>query len=77
MIADAAHIAKRGDCLRCVIEECVLECRIAPRPRDDLGAIARTDLGLIGFDDQIERSRIDIALLGQNCLERAHPQGHL
>jgi hypothetical protein len=37
----------------------------------------RPDLGLIGVDDEVERLGIDIALLGQNGLERPHPKLHL
>src|SRR5713101_7404541 len=37
----------------------------------------RADLGLIGLDDEIERSRVDVALFRQDGLERAHAQLHL
>ena len=38
------------------------------------GAVARADLGLVGLDDGVERGRIDVALLGQHGLQRAHAQ---
>ena len=34
----------------------------------------RSDLGLVGFDDGVERRGIGVALLDQNGLERTHPQ---
>ena len=34
-------------------------------------------LRLVGLDDEVERGRIDIALLGQDGFERAHAQLHL
>src|ERR1700754_53991 len=37
----------------------------------------RADPRFIGFDDGVERGRIDIALLGENGFERAHAQLHL
>src|SRR5829696_3498109 len=39
-----------------------------------LGAVARPDLGLVGLDQNIDRRRIDIALLGQDRLEGADPK---
>lgn len=50
--------------------------RIGPGPRDNARAIARPDLRFIGFDDGIQRSRIDEALLRQDRFERAHTQCH-
>ena len=52
----------------------LLERRIAPGLGDDLRAVVRADPGLVGLDDGIERGRIDIALLGQHGLQRAHPK---
>ncbi len=57
-----------------VREQRLLERRIAPGLGDDAGAVVRTDLGLVGLDDEVERGRIDVALLGQDRLERAHAQ---
>ena len=37
-------------------------------------AVARPDLGLVGLDQKVERSGIDIALFGQDRFERAHAQ---
>ena len=54
-----------------------MKAGIAPGFGDDALAVARTDLGLIGLDNDVERGRIDIALLAQNGFERAHAQLHL
>ncbi len=62
------------DRLAGVVQQRLLEGRIGPGLGDDLRAVARADLGLVGLDDGIERRRIDIALFGQDGLERAHPQ---
>jgi len=48
-----------------------VEGGIGPGAGHHAGAIARADLLLIGIDQQAERRRIDIALLGQDGLERA------
>ena len=48
--------------------------RIGPGLGDRHGAVVRPDPGLVGLDNGVERLRIDIALLGQDGLERAHPQ---
>jgi hypothetical protein len=37
----------------------------------------RADPGLVGVDDEIERLRVHIALLGEDSLERSPPQLHL
>ena len=47
---------------------------IGPGAGDHAGAVPRPDLGLVGFDQEIERGRIDITLLGQDGFERAHAQ---
>ena len=77
MIADAVEQTERSDRLAGILDQRALERRIAPGFGDDAGAGMRADLGLIGLDDGIERGRIDIALLGQHGLQRAHAQLHL
>ena len=72
MVADAAHVAHRGDRLGGVREQRLLERRIGPGLGDDDRAVARADLGLVGLDDGVERRRVDVALLGQHGFERAH-----
>ena len=77
MIADAAHVAHRGDRLGGVRQQRLLEFGIGPGLGDDDRAVARADLGLVGLDDGVERGRIDIALLGQHGFQRAHAKLHL
>ena len=48
-----------------------------PRLGDNSGPIVRADFFLVGLDQKIERSRLDIALLGENALKSAHTQLHL
>ena len=60
-----------GDRLGGVGEQRLLELGIDPGLGDDAGAVVRADLGLVGLDDGVERRRIDIALLGQDGLQRA------
>jgi hypothetical protein len=38
------------------------------------GAVARADFLLIGLDQEVERGRIDVTLLAQHGLQRAHAQ---
>ncbi len=77
MIADAAHMAELGDGGGRVVEQRLLEAGIAPGLGHHARAAVWADLGLVGFHDKIEGGGIDIALLGQDGLERAHPQLHL
>ena len=65
---------ERADRLGGVREQRLLEARIAPGLRHHALADVRPDLRLVGLDDQIERGGIDVALLGQDRLERAHAQ---
>src|SRR3712207_7865860 len=44
--------------------------RLDPGLRDDAGAVVRSDLGLVGLDQGVERGRIDVALLDEDALER-------
>ena len=71
MIADAAHVAHRGDRLGGVRQQRLLERRIGPGLGDHDRAVPRSDLGLVGLDDGVERGRVDIALLGQHGFQRA------
>ena len=48
--------------------------RIGPGFGDHLGAVARSDLDLIGLNQRINGRWIDIAFLDQDGLECAHPQ---
>jgi hypothetical protein len=77
MIAGARDVAERGDRRRRVLDQCLLERRIGPCLGDDLRAIVRTDLGLVGLDDGIERGWLYIALFGQDRFERADADLHL
>ena len=74
MIADPAGESDRADRLGGIFQQRLLERRIDPGLGDDLGAVVRTDPGLIGLDDGVERGGIDITLLGQDRLQRAHAQ---
>ena len=47
---------------------------IDPGLRDDARAVARTDLGLVGVDDRVERRPIDQAFLDEQRFERLDPQ---
>jgi len=48
--------------------------QLRPGAGDDAGPDMRADLGLVGVDDEVEGLGVDVALLGQDGLERAHPQ---
>ena len=54
-----------------------LKSRIGPGAGHDARAVARPDARLVRLDDGVERRRIDMALLGQDGFERAHPRLHL
>src|SRR3979411_2930164 len=60
-----------------VLQQTALEVGIGPGLGDDARAVVRADLGLIGLDDEVERLGVDVTLLGQDGLERPHPQLHL
>src|SRR4051794_25496681 len=77
MAADRADEAERIGRLGRVREQPALEFGIAPGARDDTGAVMRPDLRLARLDDPVEHGRIDIALLGQDRFERAHPELHV
>jgi len=74
MIADPADVTERAHRLGGVIQQGLFESGIGPCLGDDLRAIMRADLGLVGLDDGVERGRFHIAFFGQNRLERAHAQ---
>ena len=74
MIADPADMAERADRLAGVLEQRLPEGGIGPRLGDDPRAVVRADLGLVGLHDGVERGRLDIALFGQNRLQRANAQ---
>ena len=74
VIADAADVTERTHRLGGVIEQELPEGGIGPRLGDNPGAIVRADLGFVGLDNGIERSRIDIAFFGQDGFERPHAQ---
>ena len=74
MFALAAAEPQRSDGRGGVLQQPVPKFRVAPRVRDHPCAVARPDLGLVGVDQEIQRRGIDIALVGQQSLERADPQ---
>ena len=74
MIADPADMTERAHGLGGVIQQGLPEGWIGPGFGDDARAIVRADLRFVGLDDGIERGRLDIALFGQDGLERAHAQ---
>src|SRR5262249_59128678 len=74
MVADPALVTERAHRLGAVLQQRALERRIAPGLGHHARARVGTDLGLEGFDDEIERGRIDIALLRQNGFQRAYAQ---
>src|SRR5574338_20246 len=63
-----------GDGGRRIVEQPLLVGGIAPRPRDDLRAVARPDPVLVSFDKGIERPRLHQSLVGQKRFERLYPQ---
>jgi hypothetical protein len=72
VIADAAHKSKRAHGRCCICQQAALEVGIRPGLCHHLGAVVRADACFIGLDDRVERRRIDVALFGQDGLERAH-----
>src|SRR5262249_47768590 len=74
MIPDPALVAERAHRLRGVLEQRLLQLRIGPGLGDDARAVARRHSGLLGLDDDVERGRSDVALLGEHRLQRAHAQ---
>jgi hypothetical protein len=68
--------AERRNCLSRIALQPPGVVRIVPGFRHHLGAIARSDLLLVGLDDHIDRRRIDQPLLGKDRLQRPHPGCH-
>src|SRR5829696_9104203 len=63
VIADTAGETERPDRRGGVLEQRLLEGRIHPGFRDDLGAVVWTDPRFIRLNDGVERGRIDVAFL--------------
>ena len=76
VLALAPGVAERRDGRARVVEQPFAERGIDPGARDDARAVARTDLGLIGVDQDIERSGIDVAFLREHRLQRADAHVH-
>ena len=74
VFALASGIAEFRYRRRSVREQAGAKGRVDPGPRHHAGAVSRPDLDLVGFDQEIERGRIDIAFFGQNGFQRTHPQ---
>ena len=74
MFALTSNKTEFADRRRCVRHQPGAIGWIGPGPCDDACAVARADLGFIGLDQFIKRSRIDVTLLGENGLEGAHAQ---
>ena len=74
VLALPADVPERGDGRAAVGEQPAAVVRVGPRPGDDARAVVRADPRLVGLDQQVERRRIDVALLGEDALERADPQ---
>ena len=71
------QISQRIGRLGRVGQEPALEFGIDPGAGDDPGAVMRPDPGFERLDDLVQCRRIDIALFGQDGLERPHPHLHL
>ena len=76
VLALPAAIAERGDRRGRIAPEPVGEGGIAPGLRDDMRAVPRPDLVLVGLDDDIDRLGIDEALAHEDGLERPDPRRH-
>ena len=74
VFALTSGIAEFGDRRGGIFQETGAIGRVGPCASNDAGAVARADLGLVSFDQEIERGRIDITFFGQNRLEGAHAQ---
>ena len=71
MLPLTAGIAERGDRRPAVGQQPQPELGIHPGLGDHPRAVMRTNPGLIGLDQHVQRGRIDIALLHQDALKRA------
>ena len=74
MLALASGKAELADRRRRIFQQPGAVSRIGPGLGDDAGAVARSDFLLVSLDQEIERRRIDIVLLGQYRFQRAHAQ---
>ena len=77
VFALAARVAELGDRGGGVGKQARLVGGIHPRAGDDAGAVARTDLCLVGVDNGVERGGIDEALFDQQRFERFDAQGDI
>ena len=74
VLALAAGEAERGDRGGRIAPQPVGEGGIAPGTRDDLRAVTRADLGLVGVDDDVDRGGVDQPLPDEDRLQRANPR---
>ena len=74
VLALAAGVTDFGNCRRGVLQETCAIGWIGPGFGDDACAVAWSDFLLIGLDQHVECSRIDIALFGQHSFEGSHAQ---
>ena len=77
VLALQAGVTKRSNCGRRFRRQPPLKLLIDPRLGDNAGPIVRADFFLVGLDQKIERSWLNVALLGENTLKSAHTQLHL
>src|SRR5262249_10334582 len=71
-----ARVAKRSNYVRRFRKQPLFKLLIDPRLGDNAVPIVRADFFLVGLDQKIECSRLDIALLGENALKSAYTQLH-
>jgi hypothetical protein len=76
MTGDGVEPCRRVDRFGRIRQQPLLEFRIDPGTGDDARPDMRANLGLDILDDLVERCGVDIALLGQDRLERLHPELH-
>jgi hypothetical protein len=78
----AAATATRNGVQHLAVTSCFADNGALPRLTLEAGArlgdnsspVVRADFLLVGLDQKIERSRLNIALLGENALKGAHTQ---
>jgi hypothetical protein len=69
-----ASVAKRSNYVRRFRKQPLFKLLIDPRLGDNAGPIVRADFFLVGLDQKIECSWLDIALFGENALKSAYTQ---
>jgi hypothetical protein len=74
VLALPADKTEVGDGCRGVLPEPVHVLTVGPGLGHDLGAVSRANAGLIGLDQFVQCSRVDIALFHQKAFQRAHPE---